>query len=116
MKIKTEIQDAELQQLQALIKLTKVLTSYLTLFRLANPGLDNERARSLASETLALVPKLDALNTAQLALALSETVEALQGKQPRQPMKNHTGCYGPKEQNRACLPLEHLKRQTAYRG
>lgn len=62
------------------------LVSYLGLFRSASRDLANERALRLARETLALVAMPD---TARLALALSETVEALRGKQPRQPLKNH---------------------------
>ena len=93
------------------------LVSYLGLFRSASRDLANERALKLARETLALVgrdaggraasgTKADACmdaggraasgtkaevaapDTARLAIALSETVEALRGK-PRQPLKNH---------------------------
>ena len=60
------------------------LVSYLGLFRSPSRDLANERALKLARETLALTP-----DTARLAIALSETVEALRGKQPRQPLKNH---------------------------
>ena len=72
------------------------LVSYLGLFSSAS--------RDLARETLALT-RMDAggraafgtkaeigsgrPDTARLALALSETVEALRGGQPRQPLKNH---------------------------
>ena len=62
------------------------LVSYLGLFRPASRDLANERALRLAGETLALVLAAD---TARLAIALSETVEALRGKQPRRPLKNH---------------------------
>ena len=60
------------------------LVSYLGLFRSASRDLANERALKLARETLGITP-----DTARLAIALSETVEALRGKQPRQPLKNH---------------------------
>lgn len=60
------------------------LVSYLGLFRSASRDLANERALKLAKETLDITP-----DTARLAVALSETVEAMRGKQPRQPLKNH---------------------------
>lgn len=60
------------------------LVSYLGLFRSASRDLANERALRLARETLALSG-----DTERLSIALSETVEALRGKQPRQPLKNH---------------------------
>ena len=60
------------------------LVSYLGLFRSASRDLANERALKLARETLDITP-----DTARLAIALSETVEAMRGKQPRQPLKNH---------------------------
>ena len=106
------------------------LVSYLGLFRSASRDLANERALKLASETLALMPRLDTLDTAQLPIALSETVEVLRGKQPRQPLKNHNylkkvlecvqarpviahtkqGVIAPKSKaGQACMILEHLK-------
>ena len=60
------------------------LVSYLGLFRSASRDLANERALKLARETLGMTT-----DTARLAIALSETVEALRGKQPRQRLKNH---------------------------
>ena len=60
------------------------LVSYLGLFRPARRDLANERALRLARETLALTEDI-----ARLAIALSETVEALRGRQPRHPLKNH---------------------------
>ena len=60
------------------------LVSYMSLFRSVNRDLANERALKLARETLGLTA-----DTARLAIALSETVEALRMKQPRQPLKNH---------------------------
>lgn len=60
------------------------LVSYLGLFRSASRDLANERALKLAREALGITP-----DTARLAIALSETVEALRGKQPRQTLKNH---------------------------
>ena len=56
----------------------------LGLFRSASRDLANERALRLARETLGMIT-----DTARLAIALSETVEALRRKQPRQPLKNH---------------------------
>ena len=60
------------------------LVSYLGLFRSPSRDLANERALRLAREILGITP-----DTARLAIALSETVEAIRGKQPRQPLKNH---------------------------
>lgn len=62
------------------------LVSYLGLFRSARRDLAHERALRLANEALGLVPESD---TTRLAVALSETVEALRGRQPRPPLKNH---------------------------
>ena len=64
------------------------LVSYLGLFRSPSRDLANERALRFARETLALAGS-DRPDTARLAIALSETVEALRDKQPRQPLKNH---------------------------
>ena len=88
------VQDEAGRELMALVakldtQTGAALVSYLGLFRSASRDLANERALKLARETLALMPKMDALDTAQLAVALSETVEALRAKQPRQPLKNH---------------------------
>ena len=105
------------------------LVSYLGLFRSACRDLANERALRLARETLALVGS-GRMDTARLAIALSETVEALRGKQPRQPLKNHNylkkvlesvqarpviahneqGAVAPKSKTgQACMTLENLK-------
>ena len=102
------------------------LVSYLGLFRSASRDLANERALKLARETLAI-----GVDTARLAIALSETVEALRGKQPRQPLKNHNylqkvlesvqarpvivkteqSAVAPRSKaGQACMTLEHLKR------
>ena len=62
------------------------LVTYLGLFRSPTRDLANERALRLANEALGLVPASD---TTRLAIALSETVEALRGRQPRQSLKNH---------------------------
>lgn len=62
------------------------LVSYLGLFRSASRDLANERALRLANEALGLVPASD---TTRLTIALSETVEALRGRPPRQSLKNH---------------------------
>ena len=85
------VQDEAGRELMALVaKLNTqtgaALVSYLGLFRSASRDLANERALKLASEALGLISASD---TARLAIALSETVEALRGKQPRQPLKNH---------------------------
>ena len=60
------------------------LVTYLGLFRSPTRDLANERALRLARETLDMTT-----DTARLAIALSETTEALRGKQSRQPLKNH---------------------------
>ena len=75
------------------------LVSYLGLFRAAGRDLANERALRLAKETLdiGVFPSSGGVpakagrfrDTARLAIALSETVEALWGKRLRQPLKNH---------------------------
>ena len=62
------------------------LVGYLGLFRSATRDLANDRALRLATETLSLCPPTD---LPRLAIALGETVEALRGKQPRRPLKNH---------------------------
>lgn len=101
------------------------LVSYLGLFRSPSRDLANERALKLARETLDMTS-----DTARLAIALSETVEALRGKQPRQPLKNHNylqkvlesvqarpviahteqGAVAPRSKTgQACMILERLK-------
>ena len=75
------------------------LVSYLGLFRSPSRDLANERALKLAKETLAIgaFPSSGGAparagwrqDTARLAIALFETVEARRGKQLRQPLKNH---------------------------
>ena len=103
------------------------LVSYLGLFRSASRDLANERALRLARETLALVATPD---TSRLAIALSETVEALRSKQWSKPLKNHNylqkvlesvqvrpviaetkqGAVAPKSKaGQACMTLEKLK-------
>lgn len=62
------------------------LVTYLGLFRPATRDLANDRALRLAAETLALCPPTD---RPRLAVALTETVEALRDKHPRRPLKNH---------------------------
>lgn len=83
------VQDEAGRELMALVarldtQTGAALVSYLGLFRSAQRDLANERALKLVRETLALTS-----DTARLAIALSETVEALRGKQPRQSLKNH---------------------------
>lgn len=83
------VQDEAGRELMALVakldtQTGAALVSYLGLFRSASRDLANERALKLARETLGITP-----DTARLAIALSETVEALRGKQPHQPLKNH---------------------------
>lgn len=83
------VQDEAGRELMALVarldtQTGAALVSYLGLFRSASRDLANERALKLARETLALTQ-----DTARLAIAMSETVEALRSKQPRQPLKNH---------------------------
>ena len=83
------VQDEAGRELMALVakldtQTGAALVSYLGLFRSASRDLANERALRLARETLALSG-----DTERLSIALSETVEALRGKQPRQPLKNH---------------------------
>ena len=53
------------------------------MFRAATRDLANERALQLAREALSLS------DTTRLSIALSETVEALRGKQPHKPLTNH---------------------------
>lgn len=62
------------------------LVAYLGLFRSATRDLANDRALRLATETLDLCAAED---RPRLALALTETVEALRNKHPRRPLKNH---------------------------
>ena len=85
------VQDEAGRELMALVarldsQTGGALVSYLGLFRPARRDLANERALRLANEALGLVPASD---IARLAIALSETVEALRGRQPRHPLKNH---------------------------
>ena len=87
------VQDEAGRELMALVarldtQTGAALVSYLGLFRSARRDLANERALKLARETLALVGS-GRMDTTRLAIALSETVEALREKQPRQPLKNH---------------------------
>ena len=91
LQLEALVQDEAGRQLLALVarldtQTGAALVSYLGLFRSASRDLTNERALRLANEALGLVPASD---TARLAIALSETVEALRGRQPRQPLKNH---------------------------
>lgn len=62
------------------------LVAYLGLFRPPTRDLANDRALRLATEALGLCPPAD---LPRLAVALGETVEALRGKEPRRPLKNH---------------------------
>ena len=120
------VQDEAGRELLALVARLDTLTgAALGLFRSASRDLANERALKLARETLGMT-----IDTARLAIALSETVEALRGK-PRQPLKNHNyltkvlesvqarpviahteqGAVAPRSKaGQACMTLEHLKR------
>ena len=86
--------EAGRELLKLLVKLDTqtgaALVSYLGLFRPPTRDLANERALRLAKETLDLPTRADeqAAMTC-LAIALSETVEALRSKEPQQPLKNH---------------------------
>ena len=91
LQLEALVQDEAGRALLALVarldtQTSAALVTYLGLFRSPTRDLANERALRLANEALGLVPASD---TARLALALSETVEALRGRQPRQPLKNH---------------------------